>query len=63
MREHFRCGKDAATMTFNKASVTSENMISLQTGYPSKAERVREDMEVRRLENMTTVKIENSLMC
>ena len=50
-------------MTFNKASVTSENMISLQTGYPSKAERVREDMEVRRLENMTTVKIENSLMC
>ena len=53
MKDHFRYGKDPGVMKFSKACVTSQNMISMKIGYPNKAERVREDIEMRKLENVT----------
>ena len=50
-------------MTHNKACVTSENMISSKKWFPNRSERVKQEMEMRKLENMTQLKIENSLLC
>ena len=62
MKDHFKRGQDAKVLKFSKASVTSENMVSSRPGWPSKAQRAKEDMEKLRLENKTQVKIENSLL-
>ena len=53
MRDHFRPGKDASAMTFSRACVTVENMISTKKGYPNRAERMQADIEMRKLESMT----------
>lgn len=63
MMHHFKAGKDAAVMTLDKAVLTSENMYSTKKGYPNAAERARADLEQRKLENVTQIKIENSLLC
>ena len=45
MRDHFRKGRDPDVLKFDKATVTSENMISCRPGWPNKAERVKQDIE------------------
>ena len=63
MKEHFKKGKDPAAMTFSKATMTVENMISTKVGYPNKAERKKQEMVEQAAENITAIKIENSLLC
>ena len=63
MKTHFKCGLDPAAMVFDKATMTSENMISSGKGYPNAAEKKKAEAEAKNKENITYVKIENSLLC
>ena len=50
-------------MVFDKGTVTTENMISTGRTYPNAAERKKADIAAQNQENITCVKIENSLLC
>ena len=63
MKDHFRYGEDPDVIKFDKACVTSENMISRKQPYPQAAERVMNSIARLKLINVTQVKIENSLLC
>ena len=63
MKSHFKCGLDPCAMVFDKATMTAENMISSGRPYPNAAERKKADAAAKNQENLTCVKIENSLLC
>ena len=62
MRDHFTL-KGLNVVTLNKSTVTTENMISRRIGFPNKARQAMDELERRKMENFTSVKIENSLLC
>ena len=47
MKTHFKCGLDPAAMVFDKATMTSENMISSGKGYPNAAEKKKAEAEAK----------------
>ena len=63
MQNHFKYGLDPPVQTFDKGTITAQNMISAKYGSMTKAERFQKEMEARQRETLTQVKIENSLMC
>ena len=50
-------------MTFDRGTITAQNMISEKRGRISKAEQFQHDMQQQAKETMTQIKIENSLLC
>lgn len=63
MQGHFKYGLDPPVQTFDKGTITAQNMISAKYGYMTKAEKFQKEMEMRQRETLTQVKIENSLLC
>ena len=63
MAKHFRYGKDPPPQTFDRGTITSQNMISEKRGVKSKAEKYQQEMKEIAKETMTQIKIENSLLC
>ena len=63
MAKHFRNGKDPPPQTFDRGTITSQNMISEKRGIKSKAEKYQQEMQETAKQTMTQIKIENSLLC
>ena len=63
MLKHFKYGLDPPPQTFDRGTITSDNMISMKLGRMSKAEKFQLEMQQLTKETMTAIKIENSLLC